>query len=102
MFFIFFSFLKLFFLKCVQLVCLFIAEIIPLLLAIAVITLIERRAMGSMQRRRGPNDNGDLGMFQPIADGLKLILKELFSTSNSNAAIFMAAPLYTLFFTVFF
>lgn len=73
-----------------------------MLLAIAVITLIERRAMGSMQRRRGPNDNGDLGMFQPIADGLKLVLKELFSTSNANAALFMAAPLYTLFFTVFF
>lgn len=96
------SSLELLCLKVVQLVCLFIAEIVPLLLAIAVITLIERRAMGSMQRRRGPNDNGDLGMFQPIADGLKLVLKELFSTSNSNAAIFMAAPLYTLFFTVFF
>jgi NADH-quinone oxidoreductase subunit H len=89
-------------LKVVQLVCLFISEVVPLLLAIAVITLIERRAMGSMQRRRGPNENGNLGMFQPIADGIKLVLKELFSTSNANAAIFMAAPIYTLFFTVFF
>jgi len=91
-----------FFTNVVQLVLLFISEIVPLLLAIAVTTLIERRAMGSMQRRRGPNENGTLGMFQPIADGIKLVLKELFSTSNANAAIFMAAPLYTMFFTVFF
>lgn len=58
--------------------------------------------MGSMQRRRGPNETGHLGLFQPIADGIKLILKELFSTSNSNAALFMVAPIYTLFFTLFF
>lgn len=89
-------------LKLVHLCCLFITEVIPLLLAIAVITLIERRAMGSVQRRRGPNENGNLGMFQPIADGIKLVLKELFSTSNANAAIFMAAPIYTLFITIFF
>lgn len=82
--------------------CLFLSEVIPLLLAIAVITLIERRAMGSIQRRRGPNENGTLGIFQPIADGLKLVLKELFSTSNANAVLFMAAPIFTLFFTIFF
>lgn len=85
-----------------HLVCLFLSEVIPLLLAIAVITLIERRAMGSIQRRRGPNENGTLGIFQPIADGLKLVLKELFSTSNANTVLFMAAPIFTLFFTIFF
>jgi NADH-quinone oxidoreductase subunit H len=88
--------------KFLQLCCIVISEIIPLLLAIAVITLIERRAMGSIQRRRGPNETGDLGMLQPIADGIKLIIKELFTTSNSNAGLFMAAPIYTLFFTLFF
>lgn len=82
--------------------CLFISEVIPLLLAIAVITLIERRAMGSIQRRRGPNENGTFGILQPISDGIKLILKELFSTSNANAVLFMAAPIFTLFFTLFF
>lgn len=88
-------------LKVAHILVLFISEAIPLLLAIAVITLIERRAMGSIQRRRGPNENGMLGMSQPIADGIKLVSKELFPTSNSNAAIFMAAPLYTLFLTIF-
>lgn len=89
-------------LKMLQFACLFISEVVPLLLSIAVITLIERRALGSIQRRRGPNEHGTLGMFQPIADGLKLVLKELFSTSNANAVLFMAAPLFTLFFTLFF
>lgn len=88
--------------KMLQVCLILIAEIIPLLLSIAVVTLIERRAMGSMQRRRGPNEVGHLGMFQPIADGLKLILKEQFATSNSNATLFMIAPIYTLFFTLFF
>lgn len=82
-------------------ILLFISKIIPLLLAIATVTLIERRVMGSIQRRRGPNEVGHLGLFQPIADGIKLVLKELFSTSNASAALFMAAPLYTLFFTIF-
>lgn len=88
--------------KVVHLLCILISGIIPLLLSIAVVTLIERRAMGSMQRRRGPNEVGHLGMFQPIADGVKLILKELFATSNSNTTLFIAAPIYTLFFTIFF
>jgi len=100
--FMFFYGLDFFLLKILQFACLFISELVPLLLAIAVITLIERRALGSIQRRRGPNENGTLGMFQPIADGIKLVLKELFSTSNSNAVLFMAAPLFTLFLTIFF
>lgn len=88
--------------KILQFGCLFISEIIPLLLAIAVITLIERRTMGSIQRRRGPNEHGMFGILQPIADGLKLVLKELFSTSNSSAVLFMAAPLFSLFLTLLF
>lgn len=78
----------------------FILDIIPFFLAIAVITLIERRLMGSIQRRRGPNMNGDLGLFQPIADGLKLIIKEIFHTTEANAGLFISAPLFTLFFTI--
>jgi NADH:ubiquinone oxidoreductase subunit H len=83
-----------------QFIYVFLSEVVPLLLAIAVITLIERRAMGSMQRRRGPNEHGTLGMFQPIADGMKLVLKELFHTSNANAVIFMGAPILTLYLTI--
>jgi NADH-quinone oxidoreductase subunit H len=88
--------------KLLHLGCLFISEIVPILLSIAVITLIERRAMGSIQRRRGPNEHGTFGILQPIADGLKLLLKELVFTSNANAIIFILAPLCTLFFTLLF
>jgi NADH-quinone oxidoreductase subunit H len=63
---------------------------------------MERRSMGSIQRRRGPNELGTLGVLQPIADGIKLLLKELITTSNSNALIFMLSPLYTLFSTIIF
>ena len=80
-----------------QLCFVFILEVIPVLLAIALITLVERRAMGSIQRRRGPNVHGALGLLQPIADGVKLILKELFATTSANTVIFMSAPLFTLF-----
>jgi NADH-quinone oxidoreductase subunit H len=58
--------------------------------------------MGSIQRRRGPNQVGGVGILQPIADGLKLVLKELFSTTDSNAGLFFIAPIFTLFFTLFF
>jgi NADH-quinone oxidoreductase subunit H len=80
----------------------FISEIVPLLLTIAVATLVERRVMASSQRRRGPDETGLHGLIQPVADGLKLFLKEIFSTSNSNTAIFMASPFFMLFFTLFF
>ena len=80
----------------------FLSEIIPLLLTIAVATLVERRVMASSQRRRGPDETGLHGLLQPVADGLKLFLKEMFSTSNSNSAIFMASPFFMLFFTLFF
>lgn len=88
--------------KMLHIGCLFISEIVPILLSIAVITLIERRAMGSIQRRRGPNENGTFGIFQPIADGPKSISKEIIFTSNANAVLSIAAPLFTLFFTLFF
>merc|ERR1712127_517988 len=50
--------------------------IIPLLISVAYFTLAERKIMGSIQRRRGPNVIGYLGLLQPLADGLKLFVKE--------------------------
>jgi NADH-quinone oxidoreductase subunit H len=66
--------------------------IIPLLLAVAWFTVAERKIMGIIQRRRGPNVIGYLGLLQALADGLKLFVKETTLPSNSNLVIFLIAP----------
>lgn len=74
-----------------------IAITIPLLLAVAFLTLAERKVMASMQRRKGPNVVGIVGIFQPIADGLKLLVKEPVLPSSANLVIFLFAPVLTFF-----
>ena len=69
--------------------------VVPLLISVAYFTLAERKIMGSIQRRRGPNVIGYLGLLQPLADGLKLFVKETILPSNSNLFIFILAPLLT-------
>ena len=69
--------------------------VIPLLIAVAYFTIAERKLMGSIQRRRGPNVIGFLGLLQPLADGLKLFVKETIFPSNSNLYLFILAPLLT-------
>lgn len=69
--------------------------VLPLLLAVAFMTLAERKVMASMQRRKGPNVVGIFGIVQPLADGLKLLIKEPVLPSNANSVIFLLAPVLT-------
>jgi len=69
--------------------------VIPLLISVAYFTIAERKIMGSIHRRKGPNVIGFLGLLQPLADGLKLFVKETIFPSNSNILIFLLAPILT-------
>ena len=68
-------------------------RIIFILIGVAYFTLAERKIMGAVQRRRGPNIVGVFGLLQPLADGLKLLCKEMVIPSKSNTVIFLIAPL---------
>lgn len=74
--------------------------VIPLLLSVAYFTLAERKIMGAIQRRRGPNVIGYLGLLQPLADGLKLFVKETILPSSANLGIFLLAPILTFFLSI--
>jgi len=68
---------------------------IPVLIAVAFFTVAERKIMGAIQRRRGPNVIGFIGLLQALADGLKLFTKETILPSNSNIIVFLFAPILT-------
>jgi len=69
--------------------------VVPLLLSVAYFTLAERKIMAIIQRRKGPNVIGFLGLLTPLADGLKLFVKETILPSNSNISVFLIAPMLT-------
>ena len=69
--------------------------VIPLLLFIAYLTYFERKVIGAMQLRKGPNVVGPFGLFQPIADGIKLLTKETIFPENANKLIFILSPIIT-------
>lgn len=73
---------------------------VPLLLAVAFFTVAERKIMGAVQRRRGPNVIGFIGLLQALADGLKLFVKETTFPSNSNLAVFLLAPILSFLLSI--
>lgn len=75
----------------IQILCM----IIPLLIAVAYLTLFERKVMAAIQRRQGPNEVGIFGLLQPLADGLKLLLKETILPANANIVLFLFSPILT-------
>jgi NADH-quinone oxidoreductase subunit H len=68
----------------------------PLMLGVAYLTYFERKVIGYMQVRIGPNRVGPWGLIQPIADGLKLLLKEIIVPSGANKGIFLIAPMLAI------
>nr|AFC39519.1 NADH dehydrogenase subunit 1 [Tarentola mauritanica] len=70
--------------------------LIPVLLAVAFLTLLERKMIGYMQLRKGPNVVGPFGLLQPIADGVKLFIKEPLKPSTSSHTLFLTMPMLAL------
>lgn len=75
---------------------LFLATLVPVLISVAFYTLAERKIMAILQRRMGPNVVGFWGLLQAIADGLKLVLKEIIIPTSSNNFLFVLAPIISM------
>ncbi len=72
------------------------AIVLPIMGGVAYLTLAERKILGFMQVRPGPNRVGYWGLLQPVADGIKLLMKEVIIPTNSNKFLFLAAPVLAL------
>lgn len=74
--------------------------LVPLLIAVAFLTLVERKVLGAVQRRLGPDQVGFLGLLQPIADAAKLIFKETVIPNSSNQFLYFLAPVFSFFLSL--
>jgi NADH-quinone oxidoreductase subunit H len=84
----------------IEIIISFLIVGVPVLISVAYLTLAERKIMGGMQQRYGPNSIGFFGLLQPLADGLKLLLKESVIPMNSNTFSFILAPILTFFLSL--
>src|ERR1700742_2945890 len=74
--------------------------LVPTLLAVAYVTVAERKTMASMQRRLGPSIVGYYGVLQACAEALKLLLKEYVAPTQANIILFFLGPVITLIFSL--
>ena len=89
------EFLSTYWLDGVILTAKIVGVIVAVLMAVAYMTLFERKVLSAMQLRVGPNVVGPFGLFQPFADGLKLLMKETVIPSGANRFVFLLAPAIT-------
>ncbi len=80
----------------IQIVAKIVVIAVPIMLSVAYLTLAERKVIGYVQVRIGPNRVGPRGWLQPIADGLKLVMKEIIIPTNANRYLFILAPILAL------
>jgi len=80
----------------IKILLLIVCIVVPLLLSVAYLTLWERKLIGWIQVRIGPNRVGPLGLLQPIADGLKLLVKEIIVPTGANKFLFVLAPVMAI------
>nr|QOL12099.1 NADH dehydrogenase subunit 1 [Charadrius alexandrinus] len=73
---------------------------IPILIAVAFLTLVERKVLSYMQSRKGPNIVGPFGLLQPVADGIKLFIKEPIRPSTSSPFLFIITPMLALLLAI--
>ena len=79
----------------------FLVFIVPILISVALLTLLERKVIGYMQFRKGPNVVGYYGILQPFADALKLFIKEVIKPSTATPFIFYFSPFFFIFIRIF-
>jgi NADH-quinone oxidoreductase subunit H len=84
----------------IKILLLILLTVVFMLVCIAMFTLAERKLLSAIQRRKGPNVVGFLGLLQPIADGFKLLVKEIILPTKANTVLFIVGPMLSLFLSL--